>query len=602
MNTSDFTVMSPGALPNIGGSTNSAPLFNSKDTDKIRYRDTLKKWAFLIRTLAATDKKYEGILQSMGVMIYMSCDQHAQDLLTRAEKNRVLNLEGSDNDPKREKLVEQILSVIAQETEFDRVAREVELMEGLINCERGQGEEIKDFVNRFNAAISLYTKHVGILTAQTTRHCISLLFKNAKLPYDSFNAAITQWSEFQEKRSKSEPPETNRMIPQRDVSKLLDTVKKIEAHREDKIDDGLKELLEQLQRHVTKISKAEIVDIETAEEFTIEKAVNIVSRMKVNIMHTSLLGSSEAIASRINEMKRKSVCRACNEPGHWWKDRKECRDKIMSIRAESRPIKKNSYKSKFENKEGKGRKNVRFDLYSDNDSESESEGTSKKSSERNGPVNRKTRGSLLASQTGIRNVKAELTNPIIDEGAPKNIGGLTNVARLCDALGITLEISSPRENYIHGWGDTCENARPIVGTWYLTINDINGNPTCFPFDVVKGEMPILLGLESEKHSDSQSLEKPQTITYLRPEIDKEKRVFYVYYDNDQYGNERKWIELVPHEKSTTCSLMANVVSRHDIVLAKKLHRYSHAGYNEMKKILEVWYVDPQNEESMSECN
>ena len=62
-------------------------------------------------------------------------------------------------------------------------------------------------------------------------------------------------------------------------------------------------------------------------------------------------------------------------------------------------------------------------------------------------------------------------NPILDEGAPTSTGGIINATQLCNYLGIPLTLRTPRDEYHHGWGQNCSDARPIVHTWDLTIND-----------------------------------------------------------------------------------------------------------------------------------
>lgn len=53
------------------GSTNSAPTFDSLNSNRIRYRDSVRKWVSILRILSKNDSKYKGILDSAGIMIYM---------------------------------------------------------------------------------------------------------------------------------------------------------------------------------------------------------------------------------------------------------------------------------------------------------------------------------------------------------------------------------------------------------------------------------------------------------------------------------------------------------------------------------------------------
>lgn len=134
---------------------------------------------------------------------------------------------------------------------------------------------------------------------------------------------------------------------------------------------------------------------------------------------------------------------------------------------------------------------------------------------------------------------------------------------------------------VHGWGMECANGKPVIGKWWMRIMDINGKPTELPFDVVEGRSPLILGLDVEKFSNSHNIGCPKSITIMRPTIDKEPRKFFTYIGQDQTGSERKRLEILPHDKSTVTTLMANIVSRYEINLAKKVHRYSHAHESEM---------------------
>lgn len=111
--------------------------------------------------------------------------------------------------------------------------------------------------------------------------------------------------------------------------------------------------------------------------------------------------------------------------------------------------------------------------------------------------------------------------------------------------------------------------------------DINGRPTALPFDVVEGGSPLILGLDVEQFSNSENIGSPKTITIMRPTIDTEPRKFFTYIGQDQTGSERRRLEIVPHGISTVTTLLANFVSRYDINLAKKVHRYSHGRESEM---------------------
>lgn len=166
----DSTVMGPAeVIPTSTWYTNKVPRFCTGKTDELLYRDAIVKWSTMIRKVSKVDNKFKGILDSLGIMVYMSCDEAAQDLLTRTEKNGSLNQEGDEEDAYRTVLVDKILNIITEDSQHDRVSREVKLMVNLIRCERKPEESLEQFIIKFNNAVSLYYNHIGRFSPQMTR-------------------------------------------------------------------------------------------------------------------------------------------------------------------------------------------------------------------------------------------------------------------------------------------------------------------------------------------------------------------------------------------------------------------------------------------------
>lgn len=102
-NQKNLTVMCPGGLlpTRTCGSSNKAPASDSSKTNEVRYRDKFLKRSSVIGNMAKNDKKYQGILGSIGIMICMECDYHAKEFLNRAGQVGKLLLEGKDEDKDR---------------------------------------------------------------------------------------------------------------------------------------------------------------------------------------------------------------------------------------------------------------------------------------------------------------------------------------------------------------------------------------------------------------------------------------------------------------------------------------------------------------------
>lgn len=174
-------------------------------------------------------------------------------------------------------------------------------------------------------------------------------------------------------------------------------------------------------------------------------------------------------------------------------------------------------------------------------------------------------------------------NPILDEGAPTSTGGLTEATQMCDMIGMPLRLEAPRADYLHGWGIGCADARPIINSWDMNVNDINGKATTFTFDLMKGESPLIIGLDVKKYAITDNTSKPPCMRFKRP-TDNDYRQFNTYIEPDDSDNNRIRLEIIPHSRSTVQTLMAND-DRTDISLAKRLHRFTHASDEEMRRIL-----------------
>lgn len=53
-------------------------------------------------------------------------------------------------------------------------------------------------------------------------------------------------------------------------------------------------------------------------------------------------------------------------------------------------------------------------------------------------------------------------NTVYDLGAPRSIVGIDEAVKLCHLLEIDLHLSPPQENYVHGWGEDCQDPRHVV--------------------------------------------------------------------------------------------------------------------------------------------
>lgn len=107
----------------------------------------------MIHKISESENNYKAMLCGIGHMIYMECNENSQELLARAEKLGLVNLEGRDGDDSRQGMVEEIIKVIVRDTPSERVKREVEILLNIQACVRNESETPEQFANRFNAAV-----------------------------------------------------------------------------------------------------------------------------------------------------------------------------------------------------------------------------------------------------------------------------------------------------------------------------------------------------------------------------------------------------------------------------------------------------------------
>lgn len=161
------------------------------------------------------------------------------------------------------------------------------------------------------------------------------------------------------------------------------------------------------------------------------------------------------------------------------------------------------------------------------------------------------------------------------KGAPTSTGGINNATILCDILGTPLVLDPPREQYLHGWGDKCLDAKPIVCSWTLTVHDTTGKPTALTFDLVHGSSPLIVGMDVRKYCDTFNRGEQKYVRMQRP-FDKRESTLYTYIVPD---DSRLRLDIAPHPLSKVSTLLGNIqtsVKRTPLVFSKWIHRYTHA--------------------------
>lgn len=119
----------------------------------------------------------------------------------------------------------------------------------------------------------------------------------------------------------------------------------------------------------------------------------------------------------------------------------------------------------------------------------------------------------------------------------------------------------------------------------MTIFDVNGKSTTLPFDLVQGSSPLIVVIDIEKYGNTQNMKAQKYFKFKRPH-DNSSQKFHTYIAKDASGDERIWLDIVPHTNSYIKSLMANIVKRLEINIVKKVHRFTHCNAKELQTLFE----------------
>lgn len=136
---------------------------------------------------------------------------------------------------------------------------------------------------------------------------------------------------------------------------------------------------------------------------------------------------------------------------------------------------------------------------------------------------------------------------------------------------------------MHGWGEDCLGAKPIVCSWTLTIHDVTGKPTALTFDLVQGNSPLIVGMDVRAYCNTYNLGDQKYISLKRP-TDTQQRTLFTYLVPD---DSRLRLDIAPHPLSFVSTLLGNVsttAARTPLVFIKRIHRYTHATKEEMKTL------------------
>lgn len=291
----------------------------------------------MIRSGAEVDNKHKAILRGAGHVVYMACDELAQELLKQMEKAGKLNMDGAESDATRSKLIESIIDTIAKDTPNESVMREVDFLSAIQSCIRNEGESVPKFVNRFKGTVARYVNQTAELNAFANRQFAILILRNAKLSPGTMNSVTFQLTT-NASSSSAGIMTVDLTLEEGDAKMILSMLKEDVTTASSENSLRGKDLIKRMESLVFDSSGS------GGCMFTLEESAQSLSQVESEALHdevtkskASMLGKRHQESQapqgrwdRIRKMKAESKCKACGEAGHWFRDRKECIDKMKS--------------------------------------------------------------------------------------------------------------------------------------------------------------------------------------------------------------------------------------------------------------------------------
>ena len=118
--------------------------------------------------------------------------------------------------------------------------------------------------------------------------------------------------------------------------------------------------------------------------------------------------------------------------------------------------------------------------------------------------------------------------------------------------------------------------------------DRYGHPIALSFDLVRGESPLIIGLDVTQYANIINSETPRYISIKRPTDSRTLALFtYITTEGSDGKTQRLRLEISPHKHSSITSLMENISmlgKRTPLAFSKKIHRFTHANADEIKHI------------------
>lgn len=125
---------------------------------------------------------------------------------------------------------------------------------------------------------------------------------------------------------------------------------------------------------------------------------------------------------------------------------------------------------------------------------------------------------------------------------------------------------------------------------HVTVMDTEKRPVTLSFDLLKGNIPLIIGMDIKQYSDTYSMDKPSSIA-LRGPGDRMAYTFPTYLADDNGGNKRLRLGLVAHINTTLHTLLVSALIRKKLTILKRIHAFGHGNESDMMGIIQGYELD-----------
>lgn len=92
------------------------PTFNTGVTNKVVYREELRRWIRIFKACEEVHKKYKLVLNSAGHIILRSFEYLSNKLLNQKEKDGTIDMDEAKDGKKGDEIIDTIIGRIAKHT------------------------------------------------------------------------------------------------------------------------------------------------------------------------------------------------------------------------------------------------------------------------------------------------------------------------------------------------------------------------------------------------------------------------------------------------------------------------------------------------------